>query len=59
MNQPETRQHRPVEQTRNEGNNKAIAQQQASIQQNQIDQQNQKAAAICVFLLVMRGGLSS
>jgi hypothetical protein len=59
-NHSEPLDHRAVTRTENEGNQRIPQQQQVSIQQNQVNQQNSvhKAAVICVFLLALGGGLS-
>jgi hypothetical protein len=59
VNRSEPLDHRALTHAENEGNQR-IPQQQVSLQQNQVNQQNpaQKAAVICVFLLALRSGLN-
>jgi hypothetical protein len=59
VNHSEPLDHRALTQAENEGNQR-IPQHRASLQQNHVNQQNpaQKAAVICVFLLVLRSGLN-
>jgi hypothetical protein len=58
-NHSEPRDHRVVMRTENEGNQQN-SQQQVSIQQNLVTQQNpaQRAAVMCVLLLALHSGLS-
>src|SRR5258707_3752374 len=58
-NHSEPLDHRALTRIENEGNERIIRQ-QATIQQNQANQQNpaRKVAGICPFLLALRGGVS-